>query len=1266
MRPTPHPPPGGSRRGRRLLVLVSTLAMLLAAQPMPAGGAEESTGAGAATRPATAAGTAHPITLITGDLVMLRVAPDGAQAAWLAEPATGEPSRPPRIIQLDGQVHVIPAEAEAYLSAGVLDARLFNVTALARQGYDDVSRSDLPLLLASPEGPAPAGEPGLPAGASEVRRLDSIGAVSVTVDRSRMRQFWESLRGPVPAAPGGEDAVLAGADRVWLNGRVEATLGDSVSHVGAPAAWQAGLDGSGSRVAVLDTGYDPDHPDLTGQVVTSRTFTGEGSADDGNGHGTHVAATIAGTGAASGGDRTGVAPGADLLVGKVLDNTGAGLEDWVIDGMEWAVDQDADVVNMSLATPWPTDGTDPLSLAVDRLSESSGALFVVAAGNSGPFERSVGAPGAATRALTVGATTKDDAPAPLSSRGPRLGDEAIKPEIVAPGVGIVAARAGGTSLGDLVDARYTSLSGTSMATPHVAGAAAILAQQHPDWDADEIKARLTSTSTPLAGQPVTFQGGGRLDITTAVNAPVTVEHGILSLGRVDHGAEEVVRTLTYHNVSDEPVTLRLSRDVTSTGSRTDLKPDLRLRPAALVVPAGGDASVELELSPDSTKPGRYAGWITAEDKRGSSPAVHTALSLTVESPPHTVTVTGVDRNGDPAAGRVQLWNADTGEDTFGFMRDGTVTLRVPTGLYTMVTTLETMEGGLWPPTSYTIAGNPQLTVGRDLDFTYDARDAEPVRVTTPRHAEVARFDVTWHREAGDRSASAIAAQGFAGVDLYAIAGKAAKTGSFEMSTSWQMPQPLMTVGFDGAGGDRNEPTPDLASAPNAYSGQVSLPVVDVGTGTPEEFADVDVAGKVALVARSGEWGQLRGQITAARDAGAELLLAYNTMPGTWSEDAWNAPLPAYRMDQAAGTALRQAVAADPDLTVDLFAVTDATYLYQLFFTETGAVPGGRDYQADERPMAVVQSDFRQDSERMGRNEMWIPYPDSGALPTGSGLTRNGPVRRTEYVSTEGVRWQRFGQPHGEFPGVYWTWSSPRRYQPDQSYRQVWWGPLTRPGVPRGSGAEQAGAPVARFHDAIRILMWHYLYDNGSTYGTIFQQMGDTSTVTLRRNGAVVGSSSWPEVQFTVPPDEAWYELRLEVRSGAGNWRDTSVRTDSTWRFTSARPAEPRAVLPLVQVDYHLDTGRYNEVPAGTAYDLVLEPGYQPQAEGPGAFTVTVEVSYDDGQTWTESPVEVTGGRHTARISAAPAAAGFATVRVVATDADGNQLHQLIQRAWRVG
>jgi subtilisin family serine protease len=123
---------------------------------------------------------------------------------------------------------------------------------------------------------------------------------------------------------------------------------------------------------------------------------------------------------------------------------------------------------MSLGGWEPSDGTDPMSLALDALTAEHGTLFVVAAGNDGPFDGTVSSPAAAASALTVGAVDRGDALADFSSRGPLVNTRAAKPELVAPGVDIVAARAAGTSLGTVVDARYTSLSGTSMAAPHAA------------------------------------------------------------------------------------------------------------------------------------------------------------------------------------------------------------------------------------------------------------------------------------------------------------------------------------------------------------------------------------------------------------------------------------------------------------------------------------------------------------------------------------------------------------------------------------------------------------------------------------------------------------------------------------------------------------------------------------------------------------------------------------------------------------------------------
>ena len=171
-------------------------------------------------------------------------------------------------------------------------------------------------------------------------------------------------------------------------------------------------------MAVLDTGIDTTHPDLRGgKVVAAANFSESDSTTDHVGHGTHVASIVAGTGARSGGERKGVAFQASLLNGKVLDDFGFGSESGIIAGMEWAARRRARVVNMSLGG-WPTDGSDPMSQAVNRLTARYRTLFVVSAGNSGPGEQTVENPGVSTSALTVGAVDADDELADFSSRGP--------------------------------------------------------------------------------------------------------------------------------------------------------------------------------------------------------------------------------------------------------------------------------------------------------------------------------------------------------------------------------------------------------------------------------------------------------------------------------------------------------------------------------------------------------------------------------------------------------------------------------------------------------------------------------------------------------------------------------------------------------------------------------------------------------------------------------------------------------------------------------
>ena len=254
-------------------------------------------------------------------------------------------------------------------------------------------------------------------------------------------------------------------------------LNESVPALAIPPVWRAGYLGSGTRIAIVDTGADR-HPDLAERIRVARDFTGHRGADD-VGHGTHVAGIAAGAGAMY----RGVAPKADLVIAKAL-TAGGGTEDTVLAAMSWASRQRVDVMNLSLGGPG--DPRDPLSREVDALT-AEGILVCVAAGNAGPAPRTIGSPGCAASAITVGATDKRRRVTEYSSRGPVPELASRKPDVVAIGggttpqagchygSGIASARAKALDRDSCtVPPRYVRMSGTSMATPHVAGLVAIL------------------------------------------------------------------------------------------------------------------------------------------------------------------------------------------------------------------------------------------------------------------------------------------------------------------------------------------------------------------------------------------------------------------------------------------------------------------------------------------------------------------------------------------------------------------------------------------------------------------------------------------------------------------------------------------------------------------------------------------------------------------------------------------------------------------------
>ncbi|WP_297549030.1 S8 family serine peptidase [Thermococcus sp.] len=300
-------------------------------------------------------------------------------------------------------------------------------------------------------------------------------------------------------------------------------LDESTAQISAPEVWNVGYDGSGVVVAVIDTGIDGSHPDLQGKVIGWKDFVNNKTTPyDDNGHGTHVAGIIASTGAASDGKYKGVAPGAKLVGVKVLGADGSGSVSTIIAGVDWVIqhkdEYNISVINLSLGSSQSSDGTDALSQEVDKAWEA-GIVVCVAAGNSGPDTYTIGSPAAAPDVITVGAVDKNDVITSFSSRGPTA-DGRLKPEVVAPGNWIISDRAAGTQLTDeLVGQYYVAAPGTSMATPHVSGAVALLREAHPDWTPDKIKHVLEITADVVNASAIAgiAYGAGRINVYEALN-----------------------------------------------------------------------------------------------------------------------------------------------------------------------------------------------------------------------------------------------------------------------------------------------------------------------------------------------------------------------------------------------------------------------------------------------------------------------------------------------------------------------------------------------------------------------------------------------------------------------------------------------------------------------------------------------------------------------------------------------------------------------------
>ncbi|MFI6486165.1 S8 family serine peptidase [Streptomyces sp. NPDC050564] len=1201
---------GPARRGTALLSAGLVLALL----PMGQAGAQE-----AGSVPARAASAARTVTLVTGDKVTVTDLGGGKKTVTVERPegATGAV----RTQVASGAVSVVPDEALPYLRAGTLDRRLFDVSELIRQGLTDQKTDELPLIVTYGKKSGTA----TPRGAVRTRALPSIRGAAL--DAHKGRTFWKAM------------TRQHGIGKVWLDGAVKADLAESNAQIGTPKAWEAGLTGKGVTVAVLDTGVDTGHPDLTDRVSQTKSFIDGQEVADRNGHGTHVTSTVGGSGAASGGTEKGVAPGATLAVGKVLSDQGSGSESQIIAGMEWAArDVHAKVISMSLGSTEASDGTDPMAEAVDTLSKETGALFVIAAGNTGA-PSSIGSPGAADSALTVGAVDSEDQAAYFTSAGPRYGDNALKPDLSAPGVDILAARS------QLVSGNgyYTSMSGTSMATPHVAGVAALLAEKHPDWTGDRLKDALMSTSKQLDASAYVL-GSGRVSVPDAIDAAVTAT-GSADLGFYSwpyDANKPVTKTVTYSNSSDRAVELSLAVRGATDGVAT-------LADSTLTVPAHGTASTTVTGDGSKAPVGNTSGQIVASV--AGTPVAHTAFGLVKEEERYTLTVHVKDREGAATAADVVVQQLAQGVDPYPAPvgDSGTLKLRLKPGTYSLTSFLDVHGSHGADSLGLGFLAAPEITLDRNREVTLDGRQLKELKAKVDRRTETRQLLMEYDRNAGGSDLFGAVQVPVKYDSVFAAPTAKVTQGSFEYRTVWRLGKPLLEV--DGIGEAVVQPGGTL------IEGRSRLPLVDAGDGV---FSGKDVRGK-AVLARLADGVEPAALAQAAQDAGAKAMFVTDDTAGrlnAWfgTDDNTDRPLQIATVNAADAARLRAAE------QVEMSGTRNTPYVYDLSQGHRGAVPrGDLTYEPGKGELAVLDTRFHAVKPMSGGE---FRYSISDAFPIGIGFQEriDYPAERTDYVSTgAGQLWH---ESVSVGPGTLEERSGLIAYRGGTHSTLNWFKPVWHPwlGTGLGWGQQRAGNQI-QFNTP----GWGDSGPDHTGFGDVWSDdTGMTQFTEVYQDGSLVDRrmSSGAYV-WDAPADEHTYKVVTDTALDADRWK-LSTKGHTEWTVRSAATPEDRfTFLPLLNLGYDVDTDLAGDVPGGSRVSVGIHAEYVKGAPDTGTIGGgKLEVSYDDGNTWKEvRAVQLSGGKAswTGTLSV-PRGAEFLSLRASARDDQGGSVSQEIIRA----
>jgi hypothetical protein len=585
------------------------------------------------------------------------------------------------------------------------------------------------------------------------------------------------------------------------------------------------------------------------------------------------------------------------------------------------------------------------------------------------------------------------------------------------------------------------------------------------------------------------------------------------------------------------------------------------------------------------------------------------------------------------------------------------TQRLLPGVYSATAFLD-VEGSQGPgSTGIALVGDPHVVVDdADRSLVLDASEAAELTLDTPRESEVAHRRFQFFNDSGIGGLFATFGATYAvpaDVDsFYAAPTGTVDSAEFDFGVRWRAVEPALDLTARSPRPVAIDPVYQTGSA--RLDGRVSLRAVTAGTGTTADYEGLDVTGRSVLVTRD-DAVPVQEREAAAQAAGAALLVVVNDRPGRLVERVTRDDLPVVSVTQAEGVKLLPA-AARGRLTLTGTAEEFPSYLYDVSRSWPGEIPADLALAPTARQLATVQSRFHDTERRLAvddradcRDYQWPPCLSVPALQDTAAV-------RTDYVSTyDDVTWyENVDHESG------WGQRGVRQaYEPRSTTVRNWFAPVTAPRTGDGFwGPWHSG-------DWFAVNVAPAGGQDGITGSFPWGETPVTSR--LYQDDTLVRESVGQAVQTTVPAAEGPQRYRFEIDTDAADGAHRfSTSTRTSWTFVADQADTEDTALPLVQLDYDVDTALDGTVRAGAVVPFAVVPYSVPGAPRAGTVTAaTLDVSYDGGATWSEATLRRDGDRWVTRLRIPARGAELVSLRASAQDDAGNVVTQEIASAFGI-